>query len=442
MDGTKDMNDELKKIIDIAFRTMLANTKDMIFVKAIGSVYAAASEPFIKMAGQNSLEDLIGKTDLELFADKKLAKRYMADDKKLIAGNKDLVDYIEPIPEEDGQARYGSTSKFILRDNDGTPIGILGITRDITREYIARRHYQQELQYLFKLPKDTYAVCYIDVDDWRVISQRSQLIDGGTLQESSTVEEMYEAAVESIVDKNCEAAVFYQNFTAERIASIYAEGRTYLTFSYQREMGPGVLRWVHNEIRFLVDADSGHLCVMLSAKDIDAEKREQQELVQAAQLDKMTMLFNRETTMKQIRKVLAQEPGELHVLFMFDVDNFKQLNDTLGHQKGDEFLVELAQGLKKSFRESDIVGRIGGDEFFALMRNVPDRGMIEKKAKELLTTIQVVCSNYPDIALSGSIGVSIYPDNGKNLDELYGRADATLYQAKRKGKNCYVIASL
>lgn len=429
-------------LLDVAFQTMLKKSRDMMFIKDINSVYVAASEPFVKMVGKETEAQLLGKTDAEIFDDKNLAKRYLADDRKLIAGGEDLVDYIEPIPEEEeGKARYGSTSKFILRDQEGKAMGILGITRDITRDYVARQHYQHELQYLFELPKDTYAISYVDVDSWRIISQRRQLIKQDTLQECQTVEQLVDAAIDSIMDKNCDAAKFYNDFTAENIRRIYEQGENHLSFTYQRKMVDGMERWVHNEIRFLLDIDSGHLCAMLSAKDIDAEKREQQELAVAAKMDRMTMLLNRETTMRYIRRVLEENETEKHVLFMFDVDNFKHLNDTMGHQKGDEFLVELARGLKKSFRDSDIVGRVGGDEFFALMKNVPDTALVERKANELLSTIQEICADYADIRLSGSIGIGIYPENGKTLDELYGQADAALYQAKRKGKNQYVFAS-
>ena len=429
-------------LLDVAFQTMLKNSRDMMFIKDINSVYIAASQPFVRMVGKETEAQLLGKTDAEIFDDKNLAKRYLADDRKLIAGGEDLVDYIEPIPEEEeGKARYGSTSKYILRDQEGKAMGILGITRDITRDYVARQHYQHELQYLFELPKDTYAISYVDVDSWRIISQRRQLINQDTMQECQTVEQLVEAAIDSIMDKNCDAAKFYNDFTAENIRRIYEQGENHLSFTYQRKMVDGMERWVHNEIRFLLDIDSGHLCAMLSAKDIDAEKREQQELAVAAKMDRMTMLLNRETTMRYIKRVLEENETEKHVLFMFDVDNFKHLNDTMGHQKGDEFLVELARALKKSFRDSDIVGRVGGDEFFALMKNVPDTALVERKANELLNTIQEICAGYADIQLSGSIGIGIYPENGKTLDELYGQADAALYQAKRKGKNQYVFAS-
>lgn len=429
-----------KTLMKAAFKAMLESTTDMVFLKTSDLVYQAASMPFIKMVGKSSVEDIIGKTDEEIFSDKELAKRYVADDHKLLEAGENLIDYMEPITDEDGHARYGSTSKYILRDNDDNVIGILGVTRDITRDYFARQRYQQELKYLFELPEDTYAVCYVDIDAWRVISQRRQEIGHDTIQTCQTVEEMCDAAKESIIDKECEASLFYRNFTRAKLWSIFASGRSNMTFKYERTLANGARRWVRNEIRFLTDVDSGNLCVMLTAKDIDAIKQQEQKLMVAARLDQMTMLLNRETSMEYIRQVLSNEHDRLHVLFMLDIDNFKALNDTFGHQVGDEFLIALAKELKHSFRESDVVGRIGGDEFFALMRNVSEISQVERKANDILNVVNKVASNYSQVKVSGSVGISLYPGNGRTLDEMYAKADEALYEAKRGGKNQYVFA--
>lgn len=428
------------KLLTEAFQAMLNSTKDMVFVKDADLIYVAASMPFVRMVGKKSVDEIVGHTDIEIFEDENLAKRYVADDRRLIRAGDNLIDYIEPITDEDGHARYGSTSKYILKGTDGEFIGILGITRDITRDYVARQHYQRELKYLFELPADTYAVSYIDVDSWRLISQRRQLINASTLQACLTVEDLTSAAIESIVKKDCSAAAFYRRFNPLTLTEIYQSGRSTLSFTYQRLMSDGTTRWVRNDVRFLTDVDSGHLCVMLSAKDIDAQKQEEQRLLQAARMDKMTMLLNRETTMDYIRQTIRDEADQRHVLFMIDVDNFKSLNDTLGHQAGDEFLIALSKELKRCFRESDVVGRVGGDEFFALMKNVSDVQRVRGKAQDLLASIQKICANYSTVSLSASIGIGLYPENGRTLNELYAEADKALYHAKWQGKNQFVFA--
>ncbi len=433
---------EMDNIMDTAFRAMLENTIDMMFVKNANSVYVAASMPFVRMVGKETAEEIIGKTDLEIFENAELAERYLADDKKLLSEGKNLIDYIEPITDDDGHARYGSTSKYILRGEKNEIIGILGITRDITREYIARKHYQQELKYLFELPSDTYAVTYIDIDDWRIISQRRHLIKECTVQPCFSVERLCETALESIVSNGTVATEFYRNFNPNILKRIYKSGRSNLSFKYQRLFSDGSIRWVHNEVRFLINVDDDHLCVMLSAKDIDAEKRAEQELAVAAKMDKMTMVLNREATMASIKKVFKNEQNDIHALFMFDVDNFKKLNDTLGHQSGDQFLIAFATEIKKKFRETDIVGRIGGDEFFALMRRVSSMSEAAKKAQEILSAVQALCEKYAEVQVSVSIGIGVYPANGRTIEELYAQTDGALYEAKKKGKNRVVFVSM
>ncbi len=441
-------------VIMAACQTMMNNTNDMIFLKDAKLTYVAASMPFVKMVGKNSVDEIVNKTDLEIFADESLAKRYVADDHKLIEEGKNLENYIEPITDEGGMHRYGNTSKYILYGPDKKFLGILGITRDVTRDYIARQHYQQELKYLFEMPKDAYAVTYVDVDGWRIISQRRQLIEGCTFQSCFTVEELIKTVAMSVVDSSSEVAEFYRNFRPEVLREIYASGRSRLSFKYRRRMTTGENRWIYNEIRFLTDVDSGHLCAMLSSRDIDAEKRAEQSLMVAAKLDKMTMLLNRDTTMEQIRQILREEPEYTHALYMLDVDNFKVLNDTMGHQRGDEFLVALATEIRRHFRDTDVVGRIGGDEFFALMRRVPGKAEASEKAREILDAVQDICAEFSGILpsanfgegpcasgwLSASIGICIYPDQAVSMDELYAKADAALYQAKRAGKNQFVFA--
>ena len=422
-----------------AFQTLLDNSSDMVFVKDKNLRYLAASDPFVQMTGKSHKSEIINHSDLEIFEDEDLAQRYRADDLKLLESGQNLVEYIEPLADESGYARYASTSKYILTDSQGEVIGILGISKDITTEYLARQHYHQELRYLFSLPADTYAAVFIDIDDWRIVSQRRQPVDNGMLQTFLTVDELRRSALESIVDPDCDAAAFYKNFAPHALNTISCSGQDYLFFHYQRKMADQTVRWVRNEIHFLIDPETGHLCIMLLARDIDAQKQEEQKIITAARLDQMTMVLNRETAIRQIREILATEPDSLHALFMLDIDNFKSLNDTLGHQAGDTFLITLARKLQISFRERDVVARLGGDEFIIFMRSISDPSAIERKARRLLDIIRETCAPYTNIQLSCSIGISVPASADTTFDQLYAQADRALYQAKGNGKNQYCL---
>ncbi len=437
-----EINSELiwSEVINSAFNTMLQNSQDMVFVKDINLRYVSCSKAFARMAGKESPENIIGLTDHDIFTDTTLADRYVNDDRKLISSGENLVDYIEPLTDIDGYPRYSSTSKYILRDKWGCAIGLLGISRDITREYSIQQHHQQELRYLFELPPDIYAAVFVDIDNWRIVAQRRQNLRGASLPPCHNLELLRTLALDSFMADSEEAKAFYESFSKENLIALYKSGKTGHSLKYRRCMTDGSVRWVRNDFRFLTDPESGHLCVMLSALDIEAEKKVEQEMIRAAEIDEMTGLYNRNATMKQIQKVLESDSDSIHVLMMVDVDNFKHLNDTLGHRTGDEFLIAFSNALKSCFREGDIVGRIGGDEFFVLMRGVSGVEAVRNKATSIMSSVQNVCSAYPSAGLSASVGVSFYPKNGRTIESLYSRADSALYQAKRKGKNQYSFA--
>lgn len=420
---------------EAALMAILDHTLDMMFIKTVDGIYSAASMSFVKMIGKERLDEVIGKTDVEICDDAELAARYVADDRRLLEGGKDLIGYIEPLPSESGGMRYGSTSKFILSKEDGTVIGLLGITRDITRDYLTRKYYENELSSLLNLTPDVYGAVFIDIENWRVINESRQSIDGIMLPQYGTVENLRQCAMQAIVDDNCEAAVFYKNLTREFLRDLYESGTSQISFEYLRHMPGAPPKWVRGEVRFLIDPETSHQAVMIFARDIDAEKQEELNLVASARLDKMTMVLNRETSMKEMNRILRDEPEKNHTLLLLDVDNFKNLNDTRGHQAGDQFLISLAKALRDFFRESDVIGRLGGDEFFVLMKDMDSREHVERRIEALLECIRTVCGEYAGVGLSVSIGISRYPKDGITLRELYGEADKALYRAKKSGKD-------
>ncbi len=428
-------------IINAALQTILNTTTDMMFVKDLGLRYVAASLSFVHMVGKHSVNDIIGHTDFEIFDNPDLAKRYVADDKRLLKNGKDLINYIEPLTDEEGQARYSSTSKYILSDTCGNTIGLLGIARDITREYIVRQGYQQELKYLFEIPEDSYGFTFIDIDDWRIISDRRREVNGISLSSHSNIETFLSVVADSILDN--EAAVdFFRSISKTKMGHIYDSGKRNLSVEYMRRMPLGLPRWVRNEAKFLLDPSNGHRCVIFVLRDIHDRKTAELNLIHAADTDEMTGLLNRASSMRNIQQFLEGDGADgSHALFIIDVDNFKSVNDTFGHQAGDDFLVALAQRIKLCFREIDVVGRLGGDEFLALMKSIPNRASVEDKARHLLEAMKSVCVFDPPLDVSGSIGVSFYNTDGSTLHDLYAQADAALYRAKAGGKNRFVLAS-
>lgn len=166
---------------------------------------------------------------------------------------------------------------------------------------------------------------------------------------------------------------------------------------------------------------------------------QQAELKKLASLDSLTQLLNKTTTEYEIDNFIKLEglTGQ-HALFMIDIDGFKNVNDILGHTKGDEFLVEFANKLKNIFKVNDIVGRVGGDEFIVFIKDFENVDTITQKAKEICkeSTHYLVKNKEIHVETTASVGIALYSANGKSFNELYHNADIALYKSKKSGKNC------
>ena len=437
-----DKNYERKSMIAAsAVRAFLDHTDAFIFVKDCSGRYVNASEPFVQMTGQASLADIVGRTDFEIFENQELAKRYVEDDQKLLAGGKDRVHYVEPITDEHGHARYSSTSKYILRDDDGEKVGILGISQDVTKEYRIQQRHQQELKYLFELPEDTYAALFMDIEDWRIIQHRRKNSGPYVLSVQENMEDFAANALACLAEPiNEDVHRFYRELSQPSMLELCEHGVRQHTMEYQRRMPNGESLWVRVDIHFIIDPETGRLCAIWLLRNIDSKVQNALDLRQAAERDELTGLLNRACTMKQIQQIITDQPDAVHALFALDLDRFKALNDTMGHQAGDAFLAAFAKALKGCFRDSDVVGRVGGDEFFVLMKNVPDDRIVTEKAETVMRISRLLCDTYPVEGLSVSIGISRFPGDGADITSLYAKADEALYRAKRSGKNRTCVA--
>lgn len=426
------------ELILAAAKKLLANSQEKIFIKDKDLIYRGASTKFANMAGWKSEAELIGKTDFEIFQDQELAQRYREDDQKLIAQQKDRLNYVEPITEKDGHARFASTSKYVLKDQNGQFLGIAGMSRDITNEYYLKRHSNRALEYLFDLPPRAYFATYLDLEEWRIVNENHQAVNGNEFSPHTQVDVLISRAYEQIADRRWPAAAFYRDFSKEAIARLYESGKRKILMEYRRVVNGGAIRWVCDEIHLLQDNVSGHLCMMLVVWDVHAAKLEEEERIRMAEHDGLTGLLNRQATMQFIQERFEQSyEDDKHALLMIDADYFKPVNDTYGHQAGDKVLAEMAREISGSFRTSDIIGRIGGDEFFVLMTHVSDTSAVKKKAEMLLS--KIVNVHYKEKYLSASIGVSIFPDDARTLEDMYSLADRAMYAAKVQ-RGCVMFA--
>lgn len=164
--------------------------------------------------------------------------------------------------------------------------------------------------------------------------------------------------------------------------------------------------------------------------------RQIQGLKVVAETDPMTGLLNKIFAQKTLAELCTHASG---VLIMIDLDNFKLVNDLYGHGMGDRVLVRFAEILRSLVRASDVVGRIGGDEFIVFCRDIRSEHLVAEKAEainaELLASAKEFMGEDMNIPLGASVGAVFVPDEGTDFAELYKKADKALYSVKRNGKH-------
>lgn len=210
----------------------------------------------------------------------------------------------------------------------------------------------------------------------------------------------------------------------------------------------GAYHWVTVSI-FKVAYDDNRRTVLLCQRNIDEQKeaqRRERDLRSRAQIDALTGIFNRGTTEELISTMLqGRGVDESYVFAVFDVDDFKNVNDTYGHLMGDDLLKCVADSIRGICRERDIVGRIGGDEFVALIGGKAADGIAGVQERlgacmEQLAKFSEERNVDPPVTLS--IGLAAVPNGAITYHEAFALADKSLYHVKESGKNGYEIVSL
>lgn len=204
---------------------------------------------------------------------------------------------------------------------------------------------------------------------------------------------------------------------------------------------------------FTVTCGIANRVIIGKLSDVDEDVKLVCDLRQSAQRDELTGLLNKAAMLKKATQLFKHslENGQAqglrtgtnrdgkafksHAMVVLDLDEFKRANDTFGHSFGDEIIQTVAECIKESFRLDDLKGRFGGDEFIVIIKNV-DGPTAQALVERYRQNLAVKCQPYGGrCAITNSIGVSLFPQHGKTVDELFKKADYALYQAKRQGKN-------
>ncbi|WP_291632622.1 bifunctional diguanylate cyclase/phosphodiesterase [Clostridium sp.] len=221
----------------------------------------------------------------------------------------------------------------------------------------------------------------------------------------------------------------------------HINGKTlYYQSSVKIKFNGGGYKWVLIRGKCLRNKKGAANKISGSATDISGQKDFEEKINRLQYYDLLTDTPNRKLFINTLENEIIKandKPVKFAVLFI-DLDNFKEINDTLGHEYGDKVLKNVAISFKDSIREGDLVSRVGGDEFFILMKNIEDYSEISCLCKKLLSSLNCQVSiDDKHVYTSASIGITVFPDDGHKTYILLKNADTAMYSAKYNGKSKY-----
>lgn len=227
-----------------------------------------------------------------------------------------------------------------------------------------------------------------------------------------------------------------------QLASLFSKDITDTTAEVQLKTRSRNLEWFSATLCTLRDESSTVIKTIGKLTNINQQKLAQIDLENKSKHDLMTNLFNKITTEYQIKNYLSEMPlTSLAAFLMIDIDNFKAINDRMGHFVGDHVLSSIADHMKRIFRNTDILGRFGGDEFIVLMKDIKDEFLVREKAAKL--SQNVLDSYDPDTdgyQVTLSLGITIIQGNRPHsYQRVFQKADKALYIAKNSGKNQFAV---
>jgi len=405
-------------------RRLIDTLPHQVFWKGLDHRYAGCNNMFARAARLHTPAEVIGRVDDE-FPWAHNAARIRAEDAEIMRSGTPLLEYEDQMVEADGQLHIYVINKMPLYGRDGAIVGLLGTIEDVS----ARKAAEQSL----RLHSSAVAASMNPI-------LITRCADGGHLVDyvNPAFTQVTGYAAHEIIGQDprlLQAGDDEQPALAElRAALDQQRPATVVLRNYRKD---GSLFW--NEVRVAPvrtgDAVTHWVGVM---NDITANRRYQSELEYQANHDALTGLPNRNLFHDRLEQAIAFAKRYGHALWVvfIDLDNFKIINDTLGHGVGDQLLQSVGQRLSARLRASDTVARLGGDEFMLLMLDQQEPRLAPDALDDLLAAVAApVRLGSQEVALTCSVGASIYPRDGETAVELLRQADLAMYRAKAAGRN-------
>ncbi len=334
---------------------------------------------------------------------------------------------------EYGWYHFDFTSIF---DDDSNPVQAIISFYDVTHQHQKELAYQRWQQSYNAIPKN--AANYYE---YNLSGDVLELEEGGMIPPiPESVPRRLSDIARYIASNHVlpEDNELWTSFMSrDRLLERYANGQYTDKVEFRRLSG-GKAYWTMVSVQLIPDPYSANVKGCFLLEDIDAQKRAELILQERSTRDPLTGLLNRLSFIEQFNDILKKSDANTqHALIMLDIDNFKTINDTLGHAAGDALLVSIASKLKYALRAGDLCGRLGGDEFVICLKNMNLGKPLESRVNDLC---KLICQEQiQGIPVSASFGIASFPSDGASFEELYEKSDIALYKVKTRGRGGFAL---
>lgn len=420
---------ERKKILEkLSLResyltAIIENQDGMVWLKDKGGRYLAVNRKYLEVCGK-SIRQIIGKTDRDLWP-QEIAEKYQADDARVLMTGKSIL--IEESGLDNGVVCWYETFKSPVINEQGEVVATTGASHDITE----RKQVEDDLR-ISAITFETHEAIMITDEHARIIRVNQAFTD----ITGYSAEEVL-GGNPRIMSSGRQDKAFYVEMWQQLLHTGSWSGEIW----DKRKNGQIYPKWLN--ITAVKNEQSETTRYVAIFSDITARKQTEEEIRNLAFYDALTKLPNRRLFLERFRAALpisARNNIYGAVLFI-DMDRFKILNDTLGHDYGDLMLIEVAVRIRSCVREMDTVARLGGDEFVVLIGEIStDAEEASRKVGQVAEKIRGSLArpynlNGHEHHSSPSIGISLFRGNEETIDVLIQQADMAMYQAKNSGRN-------
>lgn len=430
----KDAEEKLKRSEE-KYRNILENILEGYFESNLKGDIVFANDSACKMLGYD--KETLYKIDYRRFSTPATKKKFQETYAEVFrTGNPSKISDYEII-RGDGVVRINELSVALLRNTAGKATGFRAVARDVTEKKQAEELLAAERRRLANILEGT------NVGTWEwnvqtgetVFNERWAEIIGYTLDELAPISIATWKKYTHPDDLKASAELLEKHFKKD-LPYYECEGRM------RHKNGNWV--WVLERGKVVSWTDGGKPLLMYGThQDITERKQSEEKIKHLATHDSLTDLPTLRLAEDRLTMAmgLASRHKKKAAVIFIDLDGFKKVNDTLGHEAGDLLLKTLSQRFLASIRKTDTIARIGGDEFLLIateLKSVDDAAQIAQKMLKLAS--QPVTLDGQKVVVSASIGIAFYPDHGEDINELIKLADEAMYRIKNAGKNGFSFA--